>query len=199
MAGPWNHQVFDRLRKSLDNYEKQGNVMEKMNRRMTSLEQHISRPGKRSLDLSETVVKPKKKRVQLPLVPTFDSDQQESASTDETNSTNPVESNTIEDMWSTSSEDSKSEGEISDDDMLSDLQAAFQHTSETGPSLDKDFCQTLNPKLRQMLPEGMIKILTGKHKRPDNFTNLQVPKSDNSVWSAFNHRQKLMMLPFKKC
>ena len=169
MTGPWNHQVFDRLTKSLDNYEKQGNLMEKMNR-MTCLEQHISRLGKRSLDNSETVVKPKKKRVQLPLVPTFDSDQQESASEDETNSTNPVESTTIEDMWSTSSEDSKSEGEISDDDMLSDLQAAFQHTSETGPSLDKDFCQTLNPKLRQMLPEGMIKTLTEKHKRHDNFT-----------------------------
>ena len=60
--------MFDLLTKSLDNYEKQGNPMEKMNGRMTSLEQHILQLWKRSLDHTETVVKPKKKRVQLPLV-----------------------------------------------------------------------------------------------------------------------------------
>ena len=119
IAGPWNHQVFDLLTKSLDNYEKQGNPMEKMNGHMTSLEQQILRLWKRSLDHTETVVKPKK-MVQLPLVLNFDSYQQESASEDKTNSANLVESNTIKDMWTTSSENSKSEGEISDDVMLSD-------------------------------------------------------------------------------
>ena len=69
-----------------------------MNSRMTSLEQHILRLWKRSLDHTETVVKPKKKRVKLPLVLNFDSDQQESASEDKTNSANLVESNRIEDM-----------------------------------------------------------------------------------------------------
>ena len=51
-----------------------------------------------------------------------------------------------------------------------------------------------------MLPEAMIKTLTEKHKRPDNFTNLQVPKSDNSVWSALQPQTKTYetMLPFKK-
>ena len=58
MVGPWNHQVFDRLTKSLDNYEKQGNLMEKMNRGMTSSEKHILQLGKRLFDHTETVVKP---------------------------------------------------------------------------------------------------------------------------------------------
>ena len=65
MAGPWNHQVLYRLTKSLDNYEKQGNLMEKMNRGMTSSEKHILRLGKRLFDHTETVVKPKKKWVQF--------------------------------------------------------------------------------------------------------------------------------------
>ena len=67
------------------------------------------------------------------------------------------------------------EGEVSDEDMLADLQAAFQQTAETGPNIDQKIADVLNDGLRKPPSDETIKVLKDKHKRPDNINNLQIP------------------------
>ena len=42
MAAPWNHQVFDRLSKNLDSYEKQGDLMNKISDRVNQLSTQVA-------------------------------------------------------------------------------------------------------------------------------------------------------------
>ncbi|MEW8542135.1 MAG: hypothetical protein AB2693_01255 [Candidatus Thiodiazotropha sp.] len=192
MAAPWNHEIFDRLSKNMDKFEQQGNLMVQMQRKMHNIEEQLTQLGKRRISADDSTQNSSKKaRVQLPLYPSFDSEQESDLdSDDEKRNRNVSTSQSFEELWPTSSEEEKSDGEISDDDMLADLQAAFQQNSETGPKLDKDFAESLNPKLRQMMAEETIKSLSERHKRPENFTNLQVPKSDKTVWQALQPHTK---------
>ena len=75
MAAPWSHQVFDRLSKNLDSYEKQGDLMNKISDRVNQLTTQVAKfTRKRPLLLERTATNTKKQRVQLPLVPNFDGD-----------------------------------------------------------------------------------------------------------------------------
>ena len=56
------------------------------------------------------------------------------------------------------------EGEVSDEDMLADLQAAFQQTTETGPNIDQKIADVLNDGLRKPPSDETIKVLKDKHK-----------------------------------
>ena len=46
MAAPWSHQVFDRLSKNLDSYEKQGDLMNKISERVNQLSTQVAKPVK---------------------------------------------------------------------------------------------------------------------------------------------------------
>ena len=75
MTAPWSHQVFDRLSKNLDSYEKQGDLMNKISNRVNQLTTQVAKlTRKRPLSSERTDTNTKKQRVQLPLVPNFDGD-----------------------------------------------------------------------------------------------------------------------------
>ena len=84
---------------------------------------------------------------------------------------------------------------MSDEDMLADLQAAFQQTAETGPNIDQKIADVLNDGLRKPPSDETIKVLKDKHKRPDNINNLQIPRSGVLCMHRRGHR----MLQRRKC
>ena len=48
---------------------------------------------------------------------------------------------------------------MNDEDMLADLQAAFQQTAETGPNIDQKIADVLNDGLRKPPSDETIKVL----------------------------------------
>ena len=186
MAAPWSHQVFDRLSKNLDSYEKHCDLMNKISDRVNQLSTQVPKlTRKRPLSSERTDTNTKKQRVQLPLVPNFDGDDF-SASDDNIQQQNN-QSKSLDAIIDSSEEDEAlEEGEVSGEDMLADLQAAFQQTAETGPNIDQKIADVLNDGLRKPPSDETIKVLKDKHKRPDNINNLQIPRSDKTVWSALH-------------
>ena len=132
MAAPWSHQVFDRLSKNLDSYEKQGDLMNKISKRVNQLSTQVAKlTRKRPLSSERTDTNTKKQRVQLPLVPNFDGDDFSASDDDDIQQQNN-QSKSLDAILDSSEEDEAlEEGEVSDKDMLADLQAAFQQTAET--------------------------------------------------------------------
>ena len=114
---------------------------------------------KRPLSSERTDTNTKKQRVQLPLVPNSDGDDFSASDDDDIQQQNN-QSKSLDAILDSSEEDEAlEEGEVSDEDMLADLQAAFQQTAETGPNIDQKIADVLNDDLRKTPSDETIKVL----------------------------------------
>ena len=140
------------LRRSVDNKKKrrvetsQSNTV--LGESFQLMEQPTEQPRKltrkRPLSSERTDTNTKKQRVQLPLVPDFDGDDFSASDDDDIQKQNN-QSKSLDAILDSSEEDEAlEEGEVNDEDMLADLQAAFQQTAETGPNIDQKIADVLN-------------------------------------------------------
>ena len=196
MAAP---RVIDRFDKSLQEFLKQGPILQEIQRGMIDLKSRVvNLERKRKIQPSGDKISENKKQKLASTLPGSELSDISTESEEDIlmdNETSKV--NKTSELPSTSAELEHllSDGEIdsgdeSEDDILKDLKSSFKGCEETGPAIDKDMADIVNAGLRAPSKSEEIKKLKEKFKRPANVENLQVPRTETIMWRNMSEKSR---------
>ncbi len=94
---------------------------------------------------------------------------------------NPLQDDTLS-LFGGPDFDARSDEELDNASLLSNIAQNLSCNEQTGPPVSEHLAKIINSKLSEELDLAKLKETLGKYKRPENCTEMYVPKVNQEIW-----------------